>query len=45
LRSIPEEIEQEKAAIRQRYAAPEPRIFPVAITFLIPGYKTAPLRG
>jgi hypothetical protein len=36
LRSIPEEIEREKAAIRQRYADPEPRIFPVAITFLIP---------
>jgi nucleoid DNA-binding protein len=36
LRSIPEEIERETEAIRQRYAAPQPRLFPVAITFLIP---------
>jgi superfamily II DNA or RNA helicase len=33
---IPAEIEQETAAIRERYAQPEPRLFPVAVTFLVP---------
>jgi hypothetical protein len=33
---IPAEIEQETAAIRARFAEPEPRLFPVAVTFLVP---------
>ena len=33
---IPGEIEAEQAAICARYADPEPRMFPVAVTFLIP---------
>ena len=36
LREIPAEIEREVAAIRQRFADPQPRMFPVAITFLVP---------
>ena len=36
LENIPEEIEKEVAAIRARYANPEPRLFPVAVTFLVP---------
>lgn len=33
---IPAEIERETAAIRARYADPSPRLFPVAVTFLVP---------
>ena len=33
---IPGEIEQETAQIRARYADPQPRLFPVAVTFLVP---------
>jgi superfamily II DNA or RNA helicase len=36
LAEIPGEIEAEQAAIRARYADPEPRMFPVAVTFLVP---------
>lgn len=36
LRRIPEEIVAEQEAIRVRYADPEPRLFPVAVTFLVP---------
>jgi hypothetical protein len=36
VRAIPEEIEKETAAIRARFADPEPRMFPVAVTFLVP---------
>lgn len=36
LAEIPEEIEREAEAIRARYRHPVPRLFPVAITFLIP---------
>ena len=36
LRRIPEEIAAEQEAIRLRYADPEPRLFPVAVTFLVP---------
>ena len=35
-KSIPAEIERETAAIRSRYADPKPRMFPVAVTFLVP---------
>jgi len=33
---IPEEIERETAAIRARYADLTPRLFPVAVTYLVP---------
>lgn len=36
LRSIPGEIERETQAIYARYADPVPRLFPVAVTYLIP---------
>ncbi len=36
LEQIPSEIESEQAAIYARYADPQPRMFPVAITFLVP---------
>jgi hypothetical protein len=36
LEQIPKELEQETAAIRARYADPQPRVFPVAVTFLVP---------
>ncbi|MCB0104939.1 MAG: SWF/SNF helicase family protein, partial [Caldilineaceae bacterium] len=40
LEQIPAEIEQEMALIRSRYADPQPRLFPVAVTFLIPDRMT-----
>jgi superfamily II DNA or RNA helicase len=36
LKQIPEEMEKEIAAIKMRYADPQPRLFPVAVTFLVP---------
>jgi hypothetical protein len=33
---IPADVERETAAIRTRYAAPAPRLFPAAVTFLVP---------
>ena len=36
LESIPEMREQETAALRRRYADPQARWFPAAITFLVP---------
>ena len=33
---IPAEIEREAEALRQRFADPEPRVFPVAVEFLVP---------
>ncbi len=33
---IPAEIDREAAAIRARYADPQTRLFPVAVTFLVP---------
>jgi ERCC4-related helicase len=35
-KAIPAEIKRETAAIRSRYADPQPRMFPVAVTFLVP---------
>ncbi len=35
-KAIPEEIKREVAAIQSRYADPQPRMFPVAVTFLVP---------
>jgi hypothetical protein len=36
LEEIPGEIEKEAEAIRARLADPQPRMFPVAVTFLVP---------
>src|SRR5579875_493621 len=36
VKEIPAEIERETAAIMARYADPQPRMFPVAVTFLVP---------
>jgi hypothetical protein len=36
LKEIPGEIERETEAVRARYANPQPRMFPVAVTFLVP---------
>jgi len=36
LKQIPEELVKEIAAIEERFADPQPRIFPVAVTFLVP---------
>lgn len=36
VKEIPEEILRETAAIRARFANPQARMFPVAVTFLIP---------
>jgi superfamily II DNA or RNA helicase len=36
LDEIPDEIELEAAAVRARYAAPTPRVFPAAVEFLVP---------
>ena len=36
LEQIPGEIEAETAAIEARFADPQPRMFPVAVTFLVP---------
>jgi hypothetical protein len=36
LDQIPGEIEAEQVAIRARFADPQPRMFPVAVTFLVP---------
>jgi hypothetical protein len=37
LKEIPGEIERETQAVKARYADPQPRMFPVAVTFLVPG--------
>lgn len=36
LKQIPEEMASETAAIQARYADPQPRMFPVSLTFLVP---------
>lgn len=36
LEQIPDEIKQETTLIEKRFSAPTPRLFPLAITFLIP---------
>ena len=36
LEQIPQEMERETEVIRQRFANPTPRLFPLAITFLVP---------
>ncbi|HEX6288037.1 MAG TPA: DISARM system SNF2-like helicase DrmD [Herpetosiphonaceae bacterium] len=41
---IPQEIAEETAAIRRRYAAPHARVFPVAVTYLVPERLARELR-
>jgi hypothetical protein len=36
LQEIPKEIDKETAEIKARFADPQPRMFPVAVTFLVP---------
>jgi len=36
VREIPDEIKRETAAVTARFADPQPRMFPVAVTFLVP---------
>ncbi len=36
LEEIPQELARETAHLRDRYRDPKPRLFPVAVTFLIP---------
>lgn len=36
LKQIPDELEKEIASVNKRYADPQPRLFPVAVTFLVP---------
>jgi hypothetical protein len=36
VKEIPEEIQRETSAIRERFANPQARMFPVAVTFLVP---------
>ena len=36
LKQIPGELKKEQEIIRQRYADPQPRLFPLAIAFLVP---------
>jgi capsule polysaccharide export protein KpsE/RkpR len=36
IEQIPKEIEQESAAIRARFKDPVPRLFPLAVTYLVP---------
>jgi hypothetical protein len=36
VRVIPDEIRKETEAIRARFADPQPRLFPVAVTYLVP---------
>lgn len=40
LARIPDEIEREQAAIAARYADPQHRLFPVAVTFVVPQKMT-----
>lgn len=36
LASIPDELAREQDNLRRRYAEPQPRLFPLAVTFLVP---------
>jgi len=35
---IDEEIEQEVLRFEQRFARPQPRLFPVSVMYVVPGY-------
>jgi hypothetical protein len=43
LEEIPQELARETAHLRDRYRDPKPRLFPVAVTFLIPPRAAAEL--
>jgi hypothetical protein len=45
VKEIPGEIDRETAHIRSRYEKPTPRLFPVALTYLIPRKAVSELRG
>ena len=45
LEEIPGELERESEHLRSRFRNPSPRLFPVAITYLIPQRAVAELRG
>ena len=45
LERIPTELEQELAIIRKRYEQTEPRLFPVAVTWLVPRSIALNARG
>lgn len=45
LEQIPEEMERETKQLRDRYRDPQPRLLPVAVTFLIPRKAVAQLKG
>jgi len=42
---IPAEVEEESKHLRDRYKDPHPRLFPVAVTFLVPHRSIAQIRG
>lgn len=44
LAEIPDELNREIEHLRERYRDPQPRLFPVAITFLIPPRAVAQLQ-
>ena len=43
IKQIPAELERETAHLRSRYANPQPRLFPLAVTFLVPFRAVAQL--
>ena len=43
LAEIPDELERESEHLRDRYRDPQPRLFPVAVTFLVPPRAVAAL--
>jgi hypothetical protein len=44
LQQIPSELAQESEHLRSRYRDPHPRLFPVAVTFLVPSRAVTDLR-
>lgn len=36
LAALPDELDKEQSAIRSRYSSPQPRLFPLAVTILVP---------
>jgi len=45
VKEIPDEIERESAHIRSRFANPSARLFPVAVTWLIPRMAVLDITG
>jgi hypothetical protein len=45
LKEIPIELEREVVHLRERFKNPEPRLFPVAVTFLIPHRAAKEMEG